>query len=188
MPVFGFPNVPVEAHGHRYPDVEYAEGFAPGYLGRIAQMHGEYYARAWGSGPAFESLMARELCDFYDGYDIARDLLLTAHVNGTLVGCVAVHGSQSERPNAARLRWYLLADEFQGLGIGGDLLQRALDFCRSGGFAQVFLWTVEGLPASHHLYEKVGFRIVQRFVDARYTVEHTQLLLEMPLLPAKKGT
>lgn len=161
--------------------VTYVEGFEPGYLGRIAQMHGEYYAKAWGSGAGFEAIMARELCDFCERYNSERDLLLTAHIDGVLVGCIAIDGTQSERPGLARLRWYLLDETHQGLGIGSKLLGHALDFCRTQGFPLIYLWTVEGLPQSLHLYEKVGFRVVERFADSRYTVAHTQLLMEKSL-------
>jgi GNAT superfamily N-acetyltransferase len=161
--------------------VTYVEGFEPGYLGRIAQMHGEYYAKAWGSGAGFEAMMAHELCEFQARYDPSADLLLTAHVDGVLVGSIAIDGTQSERPGMARVRWYLLDERYQGRGIGRELLERALAFCRTQGFPLVYLWTVEGLPQSLHLYQKAGFRIVERFVDSRYTVEHTQLRLEMPL-------
>ena len=162
-------------------DATYIAGFQPGFLGRIAQMHGEYYSRVWGSGVAFEEQMARELCDFYDTYDPNRDLLLTAHVDGELIGSIAVNGAQTERPGA-QLRWYLMAEECQGRGIGRVLLERALAFCREKGFDSVFLWTVAGLPQSLHLYEKAGFRIAESFPSHRYTVQHTLLRLEMALL------
>lgn len=92
------------------------KGFRSGYLGRIAQLHGEYYEKAWGSGPGFEAVMARELCDFCEQYDARRDLLLTAHIDGKLVGCIAIVGTQDERPGEARLRWFLLEEGYQGAG------------------------------------------------------------------------
>jgi len=161
--------------------VNYVKGFEPGYLGHIAQQHGEYYAKVWGSGAGFEAIVARELSEFCERYDPERDLLVTAHMNGELVGCIAIDGTQSERPGLARLRWYLTDERYQGKGIGSALINRGLEFCRSNGFPLVYLWTVEGLPSSLHLYEKLGFKVVQRFVDSRYTMAHTQLMLELPL-------
>lgn len=161
--------------------ITYCEGFEPGYLGRIAQMHGEYYAKVWGSGPGFEAQMARELCDFCDHYDSAQDLLLTAHHDGKLIGSIAVVGTQSERPGEARVRWVLLDEGYHGRGIGRTLLNRALEFCRAKGFPGVYLWTVTGLPASLHLYESAGFRIVERHVASHYTIEQNHIRLELPL-------
>ena len=161
--------------------VNYVEGFEPGYLGQIAQLHGEYYAKVWGSGAGFEAIMARELSEFCERYTTGRDLLITAHVEGALVGCIAIDGTQSERPGVARLRWYLLDERHQGKGIGTKLLNSAVGFCRERDFPLVYLWTVEGLPQSLHLYEKLGFTVVERFVDSRYTLPHTQLMLELSL-------
>jgi GNAT superfamily N-acetyltransferase len=161
--------------------VTYVEGFEPGYLGRITQMHGEYYAKAWGAGPEFEAQTAHEIAEFCEHYNPGQDLLLTAHLAGELVGSIAILGTQSEYPGQARLRWFLLEETVQGQGIGSHLLERALAFCRTQGFPSVYLWTVEGLPGSLHLYKKAGFQVVERFVDSRYTVEHTHLRLERPV-------
>lgn len=165
-------------------EVMYVEGFKPGYLGRIAQLHGEYYAKLWGSGPAFEALMARELGDFYHAYSLDRDLLLTAHKDGCLIGSIAINGAPRGHPGV-QLRWFLLAEEARGYGIGRTLLERVLSFCREKGYKTVFLWTVEGLPQSRHLYESVGFRVVESVRDDRTTLEQTNLRLEMSLEPSE---
>jgi hypothetical protein len=48
--------------------IEYVEGYRPGTLGRIAEMHGVYYSVAWGSGVEFEGMMAQELREFLGHY------------------------------------------------------------------------------------------------------------------------
>ena len=160
--------------------VEYVEGYRPGTLGRIAEMHGVYYAGAWGSGAEFEGMMAQEMREFLAHYREGRDLLLTAQIDGRVVGSIAVEGSETERPGA-RLRWVIVDESAQGRGIGKELLRRALEFCRRAGFRVAYLWTVEGLPQSLGLYERAGFRVVERFPDDRYSVPRVNLLMEMPL-------
>ena len=138
----------------------YEEGFQPGNLGRMIQMQGEYYDVVWAvPGHNFEVLMAREMCDFHDHYVIGSDLLLTAHIDGLLVGHIAVVGTPAERPGA-RLRWFHIDEKFRGYGIGRELLTRALDFCHTHGFKVVWLWTMEGLEAARHLYISFGFKPV----------------------------
>lgn len=159
---------------------EYREGYLPGALGRIAEMHGVYYAVAWGSGFEFEGMMAEEIYEFLRSYDPARDLLLTAHVEGRLVGSFAIVGSR-EDPAVARIRWVIVEEAYHGRGIGKELLRRGLEFCRSAGFSKVTLWTVEGLPQSYGLYERAGFEVVERVPDARYSVPHVNLRMEMAL-------
>jgi GNAT superfamily N-acetyltransferase len=159
---------------------EFIEGYRPGYLGRVAEMHGVYYATAWGSGAEFEGMMAQEMREFFAHYQEGRDLFLTAHLDGHLVGSIAIDGTQTERAGA-RLRWVIVDEAYQGRRIGRELLQRALAFCREAEFDTVYLWTVEGLPQSLALYESTGFRIVERHPDARYSVPRVNLRLEMKL-------
>jgi GNAT superfamily N-acetyltransferase len=159
---------------------EYVEGYRPGYLGRIAEMHGVYYAVAWGSGFEFEGMMAEEIHAFLREYDPLRDLLLTAHVDGRLVGSFAIVGSR-EDPTVGRIRWVIVEEGYHGRGIGKELLRRGLEFCRQMGYTKVTLWTVEGLPQSYGLYEKAGFQVVERVPDARYSVPHVNLRMERSL-------
>jgi GNAT superfamily N-acetyltransferase len=161
-------------------DIEYVEGYRPGTLGRIAELHGVYYAAAWGAGAEFEGMMAQEMREFLAHYREGRDLLLTARAGGRIIGSIAVEGSQAERPGA-RLRWVIVEEANHGRGIGKELLRRALEFCRGAGFSTVFVWTVEGLPQSLGLYTKAGFRVVDRFPDDRYSVPRVNLLLELDL-------
>ena len=155
-------------------------GWQPGLLGRITQMHGEYYARALNLGAGFEVRVARELCEFREQYRPERDLLLTAHADGRVVGSVAVDGSESGHPGA-RLRWLVVEPAHQGHGLGSALLGQSLQFCREHGVARVHLWTLEELPQAMRLYERVGFRPVERVSDARYTVPLTSCRMEMLL-------
>jgi GNAT superfamily N-acetyltransferase len=165
--------------------VRYVEGVHPGYVGRITQLHGEYYTNAWGPCPRFETLVARELADLCDEYDSDQDLLLTAHADGVLVGSIAIMGPRDAR-DAAQLRFYILDERYQGRGIGRTLLERALGFCRERGYRRVSLWTVEGLPRSFRLYESAGFRVVERVPDERYTVPRVALRMELTLGGSKR--
>jgi len=159
---------------------EYVEGYRPGALGRITELHGVYYAEAWGSGADFEGMMAQEMWEFLVGYQPSRDLLLTAQVQGRVVGSIAVVGEQRERPSA-RLRWVIVDPAYQGYGIGKQLLERALAFCRQAGYPRVYLWTVEGLPRSFALYQRAGFQTVERIADERYSVPRMNLRMELTL-------
>jgi GNAT superfamily N-acetyltransferase len=148
------------------PEIIYDEGFRPGYLGRMIQMQGEYYDVVWPvQGYNFECLMARQMCDFHDGYVSGRDLLLSAHVDDVMVGNIAVVGNPSERPGA-RLRWFHVEEKYQGCGIGRELLTRAIDFCRRQRFKSVWLWTMDGLDAARHLYTSLGFKPVSNVESA----------------------
>lgn len=160
------------------PEVDYRRGYEPGFIGRIAQMHGEYYATLWTQGAKFEATVARDLADFCEAYVEGRDLLLTAHVAGQMAGSIAIDGSQSHRPGA-HLRWFLVDPACRGLGIGRRLIEEGLAFARDTGHDRIFLWTVEGLPASRRLYDQAGFTVAEELRDDRYSAEQTVLRMEL---------
>ena len=155
-------------------------GYEPGVIGRAAELHGRYYADAWGSGAPFESLVAREFGEFMEGYDERFDLLLSAHRDGRCIGTIAIYGRR-RLPEGAQLRFFIVDPDCHGCGAGKALLAEALAWCREQGLGKVFLWTVDGLPASRRLYEKAGFRVTERVPDARYTVVRDNLRLELDL-------
>lgn len=159
----------------------FVEGYRPGYLGRIVELHGRYYSKEWGSGAQFEGLMAIELSDFCKKYNPERDLLLTVHVDGEFAGSIAIYGSKSSQ-NEAQLRWFIIDEAYRGRGIGRTMLERALSFCREKGFNKVYLWTADKLPQSRHLYESVGFQIVEQFMDSDYGVPLLKIRMEMSLM------
>lgn len=160
--------------------VEIRCGYEPGLIGRVGELHGRYYAEAWGSGAPFEMLMIREFCDFIESYDPERDLVLSAHIGEVLVGSISVLGRRAG-PGIAQLRFFIVDPAYHGRGAGKALLSAALGWCCEKGFKTVFLWTVDNLPQSRGLYENAGFRITERCTDDRYTVCRDNLRMELKI-------
>jgi GNAT superfamily N-acetyltransferase len=124
--------------------------------------------------------MIRELCSFVEQYDPQHDLLLTAHAGDVLIGSTVVIGTPAT--GEARLRFVIVDPAYQGRGAGKAMLTTALTWCRAHQYKTVFLWTVDGLPASGAMYARAGFRVVARVEDARYSVPLTSLKMELSLL------
>ena len=152
-------------------------GYRPGVIGRIGELHGRYYAHAWGSGAAFEIQMIRALCAFFEE-DRGDRIFFTAHAGERLIGSLAVQPTDRGR---AQLRFVIVDPDYQGRRAGRAMLDAALSWCRDQGVATLFLWTVEGLPVSRAMYERAGFRVVERVEDARYSVPLTSIRMELAL-------
>ncbi len=131
-------------------------GAYPGALGEVAAMHARYYFDRWGLDRSFEIEVGREVFEFGERFDPARDLILAAKADGALAGFLAVDGAGA-MTEGARLRWFIVSEKQAGRGLGKALLERAMAFVREKGYPRVYLWTYDGLSAARSLYDRYGF-------------------------------
>ena len=91
-------------------------------------------------------------------FDSEKDCIFILECNGSPAGWVAITHTKD---NMAQLRYFFLEPELRGLGVGTDLLNKALSFCREKKYSHVFLWTVSAQEAARILYKKAGFEITE---------------------------
>lgn len=156
------------------------QGYLPGCIGRITELHARFYADHAGFGLYFENKVGRELADFCERYEAARDGLWLALVDGQVEGSIVIDGLHGQE-DAAHLRWFIASPRLRGSGAGGRLLAAAVDFCRTRGYPRVRLWTFEGLEAARHLYEKQGFRLVRQEPGRQWGAEVNEQMFELVL-------
>lgn len=142
--------------------IDIHEGFLPGAIGRIAEMHGRYYAREWAMGSFFEARVASGLAEFSQRLDRPGNRLWLALLAGEIVGSIAVDGEDLGE-GKAHLRWVIVDDGLRGSGTGRRLLAAAVKFCDEQGFSEIRLWTFTGLDAARKLYEAAGFALVEEW-------------------------
>lgn len=156
------------------------EGYTPGAIGRIVEMHATYYYKHWGFGLFFESKIAVELSEFLDRFDANRDGFWIAKVGNEIVGSVAIDGIEAGN-EGAHLRWFIIDPVYQGHGIGNRLLAEAIEFCRRTRFRRVYLWTFAGLEAAGYLYEKCGFSVCRELKAEQWGVTMHEQMFELLL-------
>lgn len=127
----------------------------PGDLGRVTAQHGVLYAAEYSFDHTFEAYVAETLGEFGRTARPGRDRLWLAERDGRLAGSIGIVGREG---GAAQLRWFLVAPEARGRGLGRRLVEEALAFCRAAGYRSVFLWTVNPLTAAARQYTAAGFR------------------------------
>lgn len=133
-------------------------GYFPGAIGKITELHAVYYFENWGFDVSFETQVSEELAVFLKEFHKGRDEFITALLNESFAGSVAIDGRRA-RSEGARLRWFIVRPELHGRGIGRALMGKAMNFCRDAGYQRVFLWTFQGLDSARHLYECEGFHL-----------------------------
>lgn len=149
------------------------QGYIPGAIGRITELHATYYHRHAGFGVYFESKVARGLADFCERYVEDRDGLWLAIADEKIEGSIAIDGSHAETVGA-HLRWFITSGAIRGTGAGKHLLSLAVEFCRSCRYRHIYLNTFEGLNTARHLYEKLGFQLVSQEFGTQWGREVTE--------------
>ena len=155
-------------------------GYVPGAIGRIAELHGRYYHKHWDFGLFFESKVATDLSEFLRRFNEERDGFWVAMRQNMIVGSIAIDGVDQDS-KGAHLRWYIVAPENQGSGIGRILLEEAIKFCRKKRFSRVYLWTFAGLDVARHLYERFGFRLCEQQEGSQWGQVVTEQKFELTL-------
>jgi N-acetylglutamate synthase-like GNAT family acetyltransferase len=137
-------------------DLQIRHELRAGDLGRIITLHGECYDGLPGFGIAFEAFVGMTLAEYVLEAG-ARGRIWMAEKDGHLLGCTALvlRGN-----NLGQIRWVLVDPSARGIGLGKDLVQRALDWSRDMACTRIYLETTNGLPESQSLYEALGFGIV----------------------------
>ena len=136
------------------------QGYYPGVVGKITEIHAVYYNAHWGFDVSFETQVGRELSEFISGFDGDRDGLWVATKDGMFAGAVVIDGKMADT-EGARLRWFIVPPGFQNAGLGKELISKAVEFCKKKKYPKVFLWTFEGLDAARRLYERENFRLIE---------------------------
>jgi N-acetylglutamate synthase-like GNAT family acetyltransferase len=131
----------------------------PGDVGYIIYLHGMLYAREYELDHTFEGYVAERLGQFAKQYDPSKDYFAVAEQDGRIVGSIVIDAQDDQ---TAMLRFFLLHPHARGRGLGHQLMNEALVFCREHAFKQVFLWTITELKAAIHLYKQAGFECTER--------------------------
>lgn len=142
-------------------------GYVPGAIGRVTELHATYYHQHWGLGLFFEAKVSSELAAFLNRFNPAHDGFWVSMVDERIVGSITIDGSEAAG-KGARLRWFIVAPEYHGHGIGKRLMDEAMDFCRRARFQRIYLTTFAGLDAARYLYEKAGFTLTEEHEDATW--------------------
>ena len=152
--------------------MEFIEGFIPGSLGRIVELHARYYALEWSFGTFFETKVASELSEFAARYDPQKDLVLLVVKDDQIHASLIIDMNDPKRQDdSAHLRWFIVSDELRGEGIGRRLMTQAMAHVDQHAKGKCWLTTFAGLTPARALYEKHGFRLVREDDSHAYGVK-----------------
>ncbi|ELS59802.1 hypothetical protein BSI_37560 [Bacillus inaquosorum KCTC 13429] len=155
----------------RTPDISIRDYFLSDDLQLLIEKQRHFYAEAHGWDDTF-------LAYLHETFDAEIENIWIAESGGKFAGCVGLvkHDEQT-----VQLRWFLVDAAFRGRGLGTQLMEHLLAYCRDMKFERIFLWTVSTMAEARPLYEKFGFRVSevkkeaplwgQRLTEERWDLE-----------------
>lgn len=138
-------------------DISIRSELRPGDIGYVAYMHGSLYSKEYGYGLAFESYVAKGLCEFYEQYEPERNRIWACEHNDRIIGFLLL----MDRGEAAQLRYFLIEPNYRGIGLGSKLMNLYMDFLQGCGYKTSYLWTTHELSTAASLYKRHGFRLTE---------------------------
>ena len=99
------------------------------------------------------------LSDFYG--DDERRYFVIEDENGIVIGGIGYAGFELMKDTAELQKLYL-ADAAKGSGLGYELIRFIENKMREAGYKQSYLETHDNLQAAIHIYEKCGYKEIER--------------------------
>ncbi len=145
--------------GFKFSEPFFLRSHEPGDMGWVTHRHGILYAQEYGWDEHFEALVAQIVSDFINNYNPAREHCWIAEMNGEIVGSVfVVQASET----VAKLRLLLVEPKARGLGLGTRLVEECIRFAHRKGYQKLMLWTNSVLLEARHIYQKLGFTLIEQ--------------------------
>jgi GNAT superfamily N-acetyltransferase len=150
----------------------------PGDLGWIIHRHGAVIAKEFGWDTRFEATIAEILGGY--GNHPGREQGWVAERSGTILGSVFL---MPEDETTARLRVLYVEPQARGLGLGKQLVDRAIAFARAAGYRKIVLWTHSFQQAARSIYAAAGFRLTEQETTRSFGVDVVSETWEIELTP-----
>ena len=112
-------------------------------------------------GTAYYDAGLDHLSEFYSADPDKRAYFVLIDDDGTLVGGIGM-AEIDFFENCAELQKLYLDDRVKGQGLGYRLIGRVEEAARARGYGRMYLETHTNLQAALHIYEKSGYRLIDK--------------------------
>lgn len=120
-------------------------------------------------GTAYFDPELENLSNYYNSKPDKRIYFIALDEDGQIVGGVGI-AEFDGIDGCAELQKLYLDDSAKGKGYGKELMQTAENWARSAGYEKLYLETHTNLSAALNLYEKMGFKQVEKPCKTQHNV------------------
>ena len=130
----------------------------PGDEQAIGDLHERIYPPEFGLNANFCEGVRRNLAAARTGgWPGEREAVWLIDGEGELAGSL---GLTSDSDDVGRVRWFVLAPELRGRGLGRSLVTELIAEARAAGYTRLDLDTFSDLATAAHIYKAAGFRLL----------------------------
>lgn len=126
--------------------------YKPGDPSLVCYFYYKLYEKQYHFNGSVEKYFIEGMADLFKDHD--GNMLWVVEKDEQIVGSIAII---KRSKTDAQLRWFGIDMSLQGMGIGHQLMETAMDFCHKHNYKHIVLWTIEILKPARHLYGKFGF-------------------------------
>ncbi len=119
----------------------------------VVHFYYKLFEKQFGFLPGTEQYFLHAVAELFDEPENSR--LWVAVDDGVIKGSVCIIRKSSDE---AQLRLFGTDPSLQGLGIGTQLMEKAMGFCKEKGYGHIYLWTIDICKSALHVYDKFGFK------------------------------
>lgn len=99
---------------------------------------------------------------FYNNISVYFEAFWGLYDEGVLIGTVGIKELDKQH---CELKSLYLSKEYQGKGLGYQLVITAIAYARTAGYQAIYLDTMSSYERAIRLYERSGFRVTERYND-----------------------
>jgi len=149
----------------------------PGDLGRIIAHHGAVYCPEYGVDSTFEAHVGASVAAAGKrGFPRAGEGIWIVELDGRHAGSLAL----TDEGERGCVRWFVLAPQLRGQGLGRRLLGELVGEAEAAGYEGLYLETFGDLRAAAHIYRSHGFELTKAETGPRWgrpdiTYQHYEL-------------
>ncbi|QTL51273.1 MULTISPECIES: GNAT family N-acetyltransferase [Priestia] len=137
----------------------------------IIDSHYKIYNKEYNYDLSFKEFISNSINQYIKNANSLLENIWILDIDGCPKGSISI---KRVNEDVAQLGLFLVDPSLRGTGLGKQLVQTAIDFCKEKNYKKVVLWTNSELVAARRIYKNKGFQLIEtrkQFLSNKELVE-----------------